>query len=145
MTPTPSRWRRHFKLADPLSGLGTLLALSVAAILLFWPQTNSVSQFPISIWHRSMMFLANATLMLQPALLFAMRSPRLLKIPALLLFLGSLYLLYPGLLEIVGLTPTLSNQQAKGFFIPYWAFCGVAFFCNIPVAAANFANSTTRS
>ncbi len=135
MLPLPSRWRRYFEFDAPLSGLGTLLAFSVTVILLLWPQATTICQFPISLWDRSMMFLANAKLMLQPALLFAMRGPRLLKISALLLFLCSLDLLFRGLLEPAG----------KGFFIPYWAFCSVALFCNIPVAATNFTNNTPRS
>jgi hypothetical protein len=145
MIPATTRLRRYFELEDPVSGTGALVALSVAAILLLWPQATSISQFPISILDRSMFFIANAVLMLQPALLFAMRSSRWLKVPALFLFFCTLYLVYPLLLEATGLIPRISSQGAKGATIFYAAFCGVALFCNVPIAATNFANSAPRS
>ena len=141
MTPDTSRLRRYFDLEDPVSWIGAILAVSVAAILLLWPQATSASQFLMSIWDRSMFFVANAFLMLQPALLFTMRSSRWLKVPMLLLFLCTLYLVAPLLLEVTGLFPRLSNQSAKGATIFYAAFCGAALCCNVPIAATIFGNS----
>jgi hypothetical protein len=132
-----------FDYTNPLTCFGAGLALAVAYVLMLWPQERSILDYQMSMRDLLMLFLFHAFLSLQPALLFALRSSQWLKIPALLLFVYVVYLIYPGLQVTMGQAHIQSGQHVANLYyigLLYWAYCVLAVLANFAIIATYFAN-----